>query len=565
LQTNFKASSKNNTSFIWDFNDGTTIVTTDSVISHDYINPGIYLPKLILTDAGGCQVPIIGADTIVVFGVKADFSLNATTVCDSGTVKFVDNSISNDLITSYSWNFGDGSTSGEQNPDHTYYTTGLYSTTLIVATQSGCSDTLISAPVKIVNSPKVAIAGSAGACIPATLNFSGNVLVADTSALSWAWDFNNGNVSSLQNPPAQLYSSANSYTIQLTVTNSSGCIAQLNKTVQAYPIPVVKINADTNMCVGKSIDLLASGAANYTWTPAINLSCTNCASPVAKPDSAIQYFVKGTSINGCVASDSISISVKFPFTVAVSKKDTLCAGKSTVLFASGGEKYTWSPSTGLDNAALARPTATPMQTTNYRVIASDVIGCFTDTGYVPIKVYPMPVVNAGEDKTINVGKTIDLQPVISSDVTSVNWSPTSGIFRNDYPGIAVKPNESAEYTVEVTNDGGCMARDKVSVYVLCNNANVFLPNTFSPNGDGANDTFYPRGSGIFQVKMLRVFNRWGEIIFEKSNMYANDISAGWNGTYKGAKLPPDVFVYVMDVICDNNTVLTFKGNIALLR
>jgi gliding motility-associated-like protein len=379
------------------------------------------------------------------------------------------------------------------------------------------------------------------------------------------WDFANGNTSSLQNPPKQIYSEANSYLIQLTATNSSGCSTNLNKAVQAYPTPKVKINADSNVCIGKSINLFASGAANYKWTPAINLSCTNCAGPVSRPDRSIQYFAKGTSSNGCIASDSISISVKFPIKLEVSKKDTLCAGRSTLLSASGGENYIWSPSTGLNDASLARPTATPSQTTNYRVIASDAIGCFKDTGYVPIKVYPMPVVNAGEDKTINVGKTIDLTPVISTDVTNVTWSPTSGIFRNSYPDITVKPNESAEYTVEVSNEGGCRARDKVTVYVLCNNANVFIPNTFSPNGDGANDIFYPRGSGIFQVKMLRVFNRWGETVFEKSNLYANDISAGWNGTFKGAKLLPDVFVYTMDVVCENNTTLTFKGNIALIR
>jgi gliding motility-associated-like protein len=566
LQTNFKASSKNTTSFVWDFNDGTTVVTADSILSHEYTNPGIYLPKIILTDANGCQVPIIGTDTITVYGVSADFNISSTTVCDSGMVKFVDNTGSNDLITSYVWNFGDGSFSNEQNPNHSYKTSGSYFAKLKVTTQFGCTDTaIVDAPVKIINSPKIAIAGSSGACVPATLNFSGELLVADTSDLLWTWDFDNGNISSLQNPPEQVYSLAKNYSIQLTATNSTGCSTKLSKTVQVYPTPDIKIEADTNVCAGKSFNLLATGASSYVWTPATNLSCANCANPLARPDSTIQYFLKGISINGCIASDSISISVKFPFKLEVSKKDTLCAGKSTMLSAAGGEKYIWSPSTGLNDASLARPTATPLQSTNYRVIASDVIGCFKDTGYVPIKVYPMPEVSAGDDKTINVGKTIDLLPVISSDVTNVNWSPTSGIFRNSYPGISVKPNESAEYTVEVANEGGCMAKDKVTVYVLCNNSNIFIPNTFSPNGDGANDIFFPRGSGIFQVKMLRVFNRWGESVFEKSNFYANDISSGWNGIYKGAKLLPDIFVYAMDVICDNNTVLTFKGNIALIR
>jgi gliding motility-associated-like protein len=119
--------------------------------------------------------------------------------------------------------------------------------------------------------------------------------------------------------------------------------------------------------------------------------------------------------------------------------------------------------------------------------------------------------------------------------------------------------------VEVANEGGCRARDRVTIYVLCNNANVFVPNTFSPNGDGMNDMFYPRGTGVFQVKMLRVFNRWGDVVFEKSNVRANDMSTGWDGTFKGQKLSPDVFVYTLTVVCDNNTQLIYKGNIALVR
>ena len=534
-------------------------------LTHEYINPGIYLPKIILVDPAGCQVPIVGTDTIVIYGVQANFNSSPVVLCDSGAVKFIDNSVSNDLITSYLWNFGDSTTSNEQNPVHAYQKSGLYYTKLIVATQSGCIDSLsIPDQVKVVNSPKIAIAGSVGACIPAVLNFSGKILTADTS-LSWAWNFGNGNTSTLQNPPDQVYPLANSYTIQLAVTNSSGCITAANKVINTSPIPDVKIVADTNVCSGKSVNLSVNGAATYSWTPAFNLSCSNCDNPIATPDSSMQYVVKGTSIDGCTASDSIFINVKFPFKIQVSKGDTLCAGRSTVLSASGGEKYIWSPSAGLNNPLLANPVATPLQTTTYSVIASDDIGCYSDTGYVPIKVYPIPVVNAGADQIINVGKTIDLLPVISSDVTNVNWSPTSGIFRNSYPGISVKPNESIEYTVEVSNAGGCLARDRVTVSVLCNNANVFIPNTFSPNGDGTNDVFYPRGTGVFQIKVLKIFNRWGEVVFEKSNINANDISSGWDGIYKSQKLLPDVFVYIMDVVCDNNTTLTFKGNVALIR
>ena len=94
---------------------------------------------------------------------------------------------------------------------------------------------------------------------------------------------------------------------------------------------------------------------------------------------------------------------------------------------------------------------------------------------------------------------------------------------------------------------------------------MFIPNTFSPNGDGANDIFYPRGSGIFSIKSIKVFSRWGEVIYQKNNIKANDPSTGWDGKFKGAQLNPDVYVYIVEVSCDNNTILTFKGNVALIK
>jgi gliding motility-associated-like protein len=233
--------------------------------------------------------------------------------------------------------------------------------------------------------------------------------------------------------------------------------------------------------------------------------------------------------------------------------------------AAGAETYTWSPTTGLNNTRTASPVASPVTTITYKVIGSDTRGCFTSTGFVSVKVYPLPIVTAGDDKTINVGQAFNIMPGISADVTGLTWIPSAGIIARNYPGITVKPLESTEYTVEVTNAGGCHARDKVSIFVLCDNTNVFVPNTFSPNGDGINDIFYPRGSGVFGIRTLRIFNRWGEVVFEKANFNANDASAGWNGTFKGKQLSPDVFVYAIEVLCSNNQALVLKGNIALIK
>ena len=92
-----------------------------------------------------------------------------------------------------------------------------------------------------------------------------------------------------------------------------------------------------------------------------------------------------------------------------------------------------------------------------------------------------------------------------------------------------------------------------------------MPKTFSPNGDGANDVFGPRGSGIFSINLLRIFNRWGEVVFEKVNFLPNDASAGWDGTVKGLRVNSDVYVYTAEILCENNTPMIVNGNIALLR
>lgn len=353
--------------------------------------------------------------------------------------------------------------------------------------------------------------------------------------------------------------------MSLLLTNSSGCTDTIHSNVNAYSIPVVSAGPDTLICQGRGITLNASGASTYTWSPSAGLSCSDCPNPIATPDSLTRYIVIGTSEFGCSHSDTLFVSVKYPFQMSNSQGDTLCIGKSLKMQAGGAHSYVWTPSAGLDNPTSSSPTATPQVTTTYMVVGTDDKNCFTDTAYIPVVVYPYPTVEAGDDRTVNVGQTIDLIPMISSDVNNVIWTPTGSIFRSIYPGITVKPRETTTYNVFVSNQGKCTATDQVTVNVICNGANVFIPNTFSPNNDGMNDVFYPRGTGLFSIKTMRIFNRWGEMVYERSNFNANDTQAGWNGTFKGQLLNADVYVYIIDIKCDNNTTLNYKGNITLIR
>jgi gliding motility-associated-like protein len=184
---------------------------------------------------------------------------------------------------------------------------------------------------------------------------------------------------------------------------------------------------------------------------------------------------------------------------------------------------------------------------------------------VTINVFPIPTVNAGPDVTIAVGSSIPLTANPSIDVLSILWTPATGLTCTTCPNPIATPKTNTTYSIKVTNEGGCTSSDEVTIFVVCTKGNLFVPNTFSPNGDGQNEVFYPRGRGISIIKGLRIFNRWGQLVFERHNFDANDISSGWNGTFKGAALPPDVYVYMLDLECENNTVLTIKGDVTLIR
>lgn len=561
----FTAITENASSYIWDYNDGETYLTTDTVVTHTYNSLGIYVPRLILEDLQGCKVPILGLDTIRIFGVEVNFTASKTLMCDSGVVSFTDNSITNDAIASYQWSFGDGSTSNLKNPQHSYNTSGIYTVQLITNTLFGCSDTSSQTTnIKVVSSPQVSLRGDSGACAPATLSFFGDLLVSDTSELSWLWNFGNGNTSTLQNPPAELYPQDGSYIVSLDVTNSSGCITTKTKTITSYPLPNTDAGLDATICESKTATLQATGASTYTWSPASALSCTDCAITMAAPTTDMLFYVTGKSGFGCEAIDSVFIRVKHPFAMQVGPGDTLCKGEAYKLFAGNAENYEWSPSIGLDNPFARNPVARPQQTTSYRVIGYDSARCFYDTGYVQVVVYPMPAVDAGKDVTIAVGSSTQLNATIT-DANSYQWRPSTGLSCVTCPNPVASPKQNTTYKLTAVNQGGCITTDEVSIYVVCDNGNVYFPNTFSPNGDGNNDLFYPRGTGLYNIKSMRIFNRWGETIFEQRNFTANDATKAWNGNYKGQPVPNDVYIYTVEIVCENQQVLLYSGNIAIIR
>ncbi len=566
LTVQFNGSGNGIKSYIWDFNDGNTNASTVSSADYTYNLAGKFVPRMILVDSNGCQVPVTGKDTINVIGVTANETLDTYRLCNSGYIQFTDRSVANDFITAHLWDFGDGTFSTLANPRHHFTTApATYTIKHMVTTANGCKDVATLADtIKIYQTPKVAIAGDKEACMPGELNFNA-IVTGDNNHLTKRWSLGNGQTVDGVNTVKHTYNAAGKYQVQLQTVYHEYCYDTTRQEVNIWPLPNTFAGNDAVVCLGTPIMLQSSGAVQYTWQSTPDISCTQCATPLINPSTNTKYVVTGVSEKGCVKNDTVSVRVRQPFAVKVLPGDTLCAGEQMRLGAAGADQYQWLPSTGLDNAHIASPKASPSATTVYAVVGKDNDNCFTDTGHVTVKVYPIPQIFAGNDTTVNTGNTIRLSPAYSLDVTTFNWAPSGGLSCTNCATPTANVKGSATYRLTATNQGGCVASDDITITSVCNGDNWFVPNTFSPNGDGVNDVFYVRGKGVYNIHALRIFNRWGQQVFEKRNFSANDAAAGWDGKVNGRIADMDVYVYIVDIICDNSTIVPYRGNVALIR
>ncbi len=554
--------------FRWDFGDGASSVTTDSFVSHNYTLVGSYLPKLVIEDLTGCLVNLIGPDTIRVEKVIPKFNGAPLFFCDSGTVRFIDSSTIVANVINYKWYFGDGDSSVATSPSHLYANPGIYNVSLLLTTPNGCRDSL-SRPnyIKVKATPKIDILGDTSACVPASITYRGSWLNPDTSVVSWTWNFGNGQTSNVQNPTAVNFNTVGTYNIKLNATNNDGCTKNDSLQLIVHPLPLIMASADTTICFGQPAFLSATGGNTYDWNlNSYALNCVLCPNPTANPLTNSLYIVEGKSQFGCVNKDSILVKVLQRYTLTTASiSDSICSGKSFRLQAFGAPNYLWSPDSSLSNSRVANPIARPTSTTTYKVVGSDSLNCFNDSINVVIKVNSNPTVSAGRDTTIQQTGTAFLNGTFSSDVVNYNWRPPYELTCTNCPSPTATPKQNTQYIFTVTNGGGCVSSDSVTVFVICNNDNVYIPNTFSPNGDGMNDVFFVRGKGVFSIKSMRIFNRVGQLVLEKREFLPNDISAGWDGRVFGQKPVGDTYVYVIEVVCENSYIIKLQGNISIIQ
>ncbi len=536
--------------------------------NYRYRDTGVYTPNVFFSNGVGCTVLLPQGEPIKAVSILPVFKGDVLFYCDRGGVNFTDLSLSNDQLTSWSWDFG-GLDSGIGNrPYHFYGSPGFYNVKMTVTSSLGCIDTVTRMQyIEIQARPDIGIDVSKVAfCEEDLVQLTGvEVRPNNSPIVSWFWDFTNGNSAGVQNPEKQLFRKAGTYPVRIHATNQKGCSDTLVQNLLVHPLPSLDAGADSVLCLGTPIQLQPQGASTYEWFSGPSLSCTNCEQPFVNPVSDAIYFVKGTSAIGCSTIDSVNIKVIQPSTVVAPADTLVCFGDAIRLNARGTLLYSWTPASGLSRTDIAGPTVKPTQTTTYTVTGNDAYNCFVTKDDVVVTVVALPTVNAGRDTTIMAGYPLQLKPVFSPDVSRVQWVPSLFLNCSDCKTPVTTPSYSATYTLFAYTPEGCMSKDVVNVFATCTGDNLFIPNTFSPNGDGINEVFYPRGRGIEKIRSMKIFSRWGQLIYLKENFLANDQYAAWNGKRQGQFVTPDVYVYMIDLVCENGNIITLKGDVTLIR
>jgi gliding motility-associated-like protein len=561
----FEATVTGTDSIRWNFGDGASLTTTSHVVYHVYTNPGNYVPTARLLAGAGCSKLLQGVDTIKIDYVDAGFKSTPIKVCGSTNVSFTDTSRAYFGLQTWQWNFGDGNTSGVRNPVHTYTSTNTWPVQLIVTGVSGCADTAnIPVFVKVDSKPIATIDAPPTGCVNQPVLYTAIVTSSDPVTY-YSWVFSNGatgNTPTVNNN----YASGGTFNAMLIAGTSFGCYDTTSKGITINPSPFVTTNVDMQICRGQSAQLNATGGLSYQWAPFTGLSCNTCPNPVATPLTTTQYVVTGFNSYGCAGRDTILITVPQPIDVIATAGTVMCIGDSVQLNASGATSYIWSPATGLSCTTCPAPVAKPAVTTVYRVIGKDANNCFQDTAFVTIGVGNYPVVNVGPDKIFATGTEYPLTPTATNGPIALwTWTPTNDLSCASCPSPVVTAKKDICYTVTATNFFGCSGKDTMCIKVFCESSQLFIPNAFTPDGDGINDLLVVRAKGVKMVKSFRIFNRWGQVVFEKSNFAPNTDSYGWNGKVSGIAAPPDVYVYTCEVICEDDTPYTYKGNVAIIK
>ena len=454
-------------------------------------------------------------------------------------------------------------------------TSGVY--TSVLKTISGC-DSVITTNLNILPALTLVVTDPPTTCAPAVIDLTAAAITAGSStSLTLTYWTDAGATTALANPKAITASG----TYYIKAANAGGCSVIKPVNVAITSTPSLVITNPAAACVPATMDLTApfitAGSdpglsLTYWMDPAGTLALSN---PAALTMGGT-YYIKGSAVGGCSTIKPVVVTFNQLPTAAFNGNESVCPGVTTALPITFTGHAPWML-TYSDGSSIQ--SITNILTPNYELVVSPA----TTTTYTILSVTDATCSNNGivSTATVNVRApiagirypTVDafafvptrLNARVLGNNYAYSWNPTTGL---DLPNIEdpmYNYGTTIQYKITLTSDSGCVTVDTVLVRIINPNdtslaPNIFVPKAWTPNNDGVNDKLYPITVHIRQLKYFRVFDRWGQLMFE-----TNILGNGWDGMFNGTKQVMDVYTWTAEGVGDDGTVINKSGNSILLR
>lgn len=561
-------------SYIWTTADG-NILSGASTISPSVNEPGNYL-LTVTNSATGCtntaQVQVLED----VAAPTANAGQTATLTCDNPTLS-LSGTASQGAGFGYLWSTNGGNiVSGSTTLSPTVNAGGNY---LLTVTNSGNGCTATSQLNIQVNQtvPTIAIAPPATlTCVEQTseLNGSGS---STGSQFEYAWTTLDGNFTGPQDALQTTIDLPGTYI--LTIVNTQNGCESTEQVVVDLDGDLPSVDAGQGLelnCMDTQGNLsgitdLPTGQWLASWTTTDGDLVTGANSLTPTIGAPGTYFLTVTnSVTGCSDTDEVTVTeVVFANFEVETTAPTCLTEVGSITFSDmvgGTPPFEYSVDGG--SSFSSQSTVLGLLPGNYNLVVQDANGCeLTDVASLPEP--PEILVTLGADTLINLGDSYQLVALTSlptSEIASIEWKSDSTLSCLDCLSPIAKPRQQTDYFVKITSKDGCTAESNTTVFVK-KEVNIYVPNAFSPNGDGNNDVFmiFAGGNSIQIIKSFFVFDRWGESVYEYFDFQPNNPAYGWDGNTRDTPMNSAVFVWFAEVELIDGSTRLLKGDVTLVR
>ncbi len=509
-------------------------------------------------DASGCISPTATVTVVVNPSPTIPKISTNNPVCEGDTIQLRGNNDSTGV--SYYWEGPGGFTSSLQNPDilnAASANAGIYTLTASIGPCSKQNQSLVT----VNAAPPLLVTSNSPVCTRDTLKFLGTSSPGTRYSWTGPYSFTAAGSAPFRAPAMLEY--AGIYHVVATDINGCTSDTSLNISVNQTPLPPW-VTWLTYCQYAYASPLIPIDGRNIQWYASASGGTSTSVAPIPSTTvPGVYFFYLSEIVSGCKSDiDSVQVIVYPKPNVTLTPNYTeICPHEVVVYTATDTGKFDthrWVPSFYLPDSTTLSNVSTPANSIKYLLVTKNEFNC-TDTQRAEIIVHPAAIVNIGAGDTVKLypGQSLHFTP--QSNGSAFTWLPNEGLDNNSILDPTVQPALGVKYVVTATTNFGCTAQD--SVYVDVQEQSVIgVPNAFTPSGD-YNKTFKINLSGIATLNHFRVFDRWGQLMFE-----TKDINEGWDGSFSGKAQPFDVYIYdVQATVSGSGKIVNKTGNVTLIR